>query len=134
MPVTVEPDVKCGYMGDAGEQLLMQQQELLNRQQLLHQQQQQAIQQQAYLRKQELQQAQKQCQQRQEPPQQQQQHRGYSTCGGEEGVLPAGPLFVEKMSLLMEQLATCGDESGRRSSVATRFDVRLRGVGCAVSV
>ncbi|KAL8271907.1 hypothetical protein Esti_004192 [Eimeria stiedai] len=58
----------------------------------------------------------------QHPQQQQQQHRGYSACGGEDGVLPAGPLFVEKMSLLMEQLATCGDEASRRPSVATRFD------------
>lgn len=39
-------------------------------------------------------------------------------------MLPSGPLFVEKMSLLMKQLATSGDEASGRPSVATRFDVR----------
>lgn len=116
MPMAPQPEVlRCGC---ADGQLMMQQ-ELLQRQQLL--QQQQALQQQALLREQQLQETQKQCEQHQPQPQPDQ-RKGYSTCGGEDGVLPAGPLFVEKMSLLMEQLATCGDESSRRMSVATRFD------------
>lgn len=114
VPLAPQPEVlKCGYTEDQ----LMMQQELLQRQQLL--QQQQALQQQALLREQQLQGSQEQCERQQPQPDQ---RKGYSTCGGEEGVLPAGPLFVEKMSLLMEQLATCGDESSRRMSVATRFD------------
>ncbi|CDI87136.1 hypothetical protein, conserved [Eimeria praecox] len=121
--------IKCGC---TEEQLLMQQgflqqQQMLQQHQLmLQQQQQEAFREEAVVREQELQQEQRQnvCKQQQEHRQQPQQQpqKGYSTCGGEEGVLPAGPLFVEKMSLLMEQLATCGDESCRRPSVATRFD------------
>lgn len=122
VPIEPQPEVlRCGYAEDQ----LMMHQELSQRQQL-HQKQ-QALQQQALLREQQLEENQKQQLGRQQSqPQQQQDHqqKGFSTCGGEEGVLPAGPLFVEKMSLLMEQLATCGDESSRRMSVATRFDVR----------
>lgn len=51
--------------------------------------------------------------------------QSYSTCGGSEGVLPAGPRFVEKMALLMEQLATSADDTGTRGRAATRFDVSL---------
>ncbi|CDJ50912.1 hypothetical protein, conserved [Eimeria brunetti] len=118
--------IKCGCTEE--QQLMqqeLQQQQMMQQQRQLLLQQQQVFRQQAAVREQELQQEQRQdaCKQQQEHRQQApQQQRGYSTCGGEEGVLPAGPLFVEKMSLLMEHLATCGDESCRRPSVATRFD------------
>lgn len=123
--------IKCGCTEDQFlmQQELLQQQHMLQQQHqlLLQHQHQQVFRQQVEVREQELQQEQGQgiCKQQQEHRQQpqQQQQKGYSACGGEEGVLPAGPLFVEKMSLLMEQLATCGDEPCRRPSVATRFDV-----------
>ncbi|XP_026190843.1 uncharacterized protein LOC34621131 [Cyclospora cayetanensis] len=115
----LHPEEAVQY-GCIAEQVLAQPEELLQREQ------QQTLHQQAFRRELNLQQDQKHCsrqQQRQQMPlQQQQQHQGYSTCGGDEGVEPAGPLFVEKMSLLMEQLATCGDETSGRPTVATRFD------------
>ncbi|CDJ38072.1 Cyclin like protein 3b (Fragment) [Eimeria tenella] len=107
------------------QRMLQQQQQMLQQQQLQFPQQSQEyqeIRQQDSLREQQYEQEQRQCSQQQRQQQQQQSQKGYSTCGGDEGVLPSGPLFVEKMSLLMKQLATSGDEASGRPSVATRFD------------